>query len=129
MCLLCEEKAKAIDKVETQESAATAIQALARQALRLSVMESWLGGCGDKEHPSKVVVLLAKAPAWRHAGLIAHGRSILFESCEHMATGSVGKCSQARCRNACEMMLYEAELVPSKLRRDLHQVRGHAVRC
>ena len=69
MCLLCEEKAKAIDKVETQESAATAIQALARQALRLSVMESWLRGCGDKEHPSKVVVLLAKAPAWRHAGL------------------------------------------------------------
>lgn len=72
MCLLCEEKAKAIDKVETQESAATAIQALARQALRLSFMAA----CGDKEHPSKVVVLLAKAPAWRHAGLIARGRSI-----------------------------------------------------
>ena len=44
MCLLCEEKAKAIDKVETQESAATAIQALARQALRQSVIAAWMWG-------------------------------------------------------------------------------------
>ncbi|CAE7225267.1 unnamed protein product [Symbiodinium sp. CCMP2592] len=42
MCLVCEEKAKAVDTVETQENAATAIQ---------------------------VVVLLAKALAWRHTGL------------------------------------------------------------
>ena len=38
-----------------------------------------------------------------------------------MATGSFGKCSQA--------WFHEAELAPSKLCRDPHQVRGHAVRC
>ena len=36
MCLVCKEKAKAIDKVETQENAATAIQALARADLAIA---------------------------------------------------------------------------------------------
>lgn len=119
MCLVCKEKAKAIDKVETQENAATAIQALARRALRLSFMASYLMICVDVE----VVVPLAKAPAWRRAGLRMDEVSALKKPVTlfSIATGSFGKCSQA--------WFHEAELAPSKLCRDPHQVRGHAVRC
>ena len=60
MCLLCEEKAKAIDKVETQESAATAIQGpgTCRPCTRFqrrTVDASW---------PRKVAVLLERRPGW-----------------------------------------------------------------
>ncbi|CAE7225269.1 unnamed protein product [Symbiodinium sp. CCMP2592] len=65
VCLVCEEKAKAVEKVETQAF----------------IMSSYLMICvdaGGSEHPSKVVVLLAKALAWRHTGLLTDEVLSLF---------------------------------------------------